>query len=151
MQNRVFIDENNKSIMRIEERCVNCGQCLNTCKNLNNLCDNDCIYCGQCILTCPMGAIVPKYNYLEVVKLINDPNYTVVVSTAPAVRVAVGDEFGYEAGEFLEGKLVGVLKALGFDYVLDTTFGADLTIMEEASELVNRINNNRDLPMMTSC
>jgi len=150
MDNRVFISENNKSIMRIEERCVNCGQCLKTCENINNLKD-DCINCGQCILTCPMGAIVPRYTYKDVQEYLNNNEYTVVVSTAPAVRVAIGDEFGYEAGEFLEGKLVGVLKELGFDYVLDTTFGADLTIMEEASELVKRIKGKENLPMMTSC
>ncbi|MBQ6687279.1 MAG: iron hydrogenase small subunit [Bacilli bacterium] len=150
MENRVFIDPNNKSIMRIEERCVNCGQCLNTCKNLNNL-DDDCINCGQCILTCPMGAIVPKYTYQDVQKYLLNSDYTVIVSTSPAVRVAIGDEFGYEPGEFLEREMVGVLKDLGFDYVLDTTFGADLTIMEEASELKRRIENQKDLPMMTSC
>ncbi len=150
MGNRVFIDQNNKSIMRIEERCVHCGQCLKTCKNLNNL-DNDCINCGQCILTCPMGAIVPRYTYQDVQKYLNDDNYTVIVSTSPAVRVAVGDEFGYEPGEFLEREMVGILKELGFDYVLDTTFGADLTIMEEASELIKRIQNKMNLPMMTSC
>lgn len=150
MANRVFIAEDNKSIMRIEERCVNCGQCLNTCKNLNNL-DNDCINCGQCILTCPMGAIVPKYTYQDVQKYLTNKDYTVIVSTSPAVRVAIGDEFGYEPGEFLEREMVGVLKELGFDYVLDTTFGADLTIMEEVSELKKRIENQKDLPMMTSC
>ena len=150
MANRVFIDENNKSIMRIEERCVNCGQCLNTCKNINNL-NDDCINCGQCILTCPMAAIVPKYTYVTVQDFLKDDNYKVVITTAPSVRVAIGDEFGYDPGAFLEGELVGVLKELGFDYVLDTTFGADLTIMEEAAELVERIKNNKNLPMMSSC
>jgi len=150
MSNRVFIDENNKSIMRIEERCVNCGQCLNTCSNINNLKD-DCINCGQCILTCPMGAIVPKYTYKNVQEYLNNNDYTVIISTAPAVRVAIGDEFGYAPGQFLEQELVGVLKELGFNYVLDITFGADLTILEEASELVKRINEKKDLPMMTSC
>lgn len=150
MNNRVSIDENNKSIMRILERCVNCGQCLNTCKNINNL-NDDCINCGQCILTCPMGAIVPRYTYKEVLKYLEDPTYTVIVSTAPAVRVAIGDEFGFEPGEFLEKEMVGVLKKLGFNYVLDVTFGADLTILEEASELVERIKAKSNLPMMTSC
>lgn len=150
MANRVVISEDNKSIMRILERCVNCGQCLNTCKNINNI-NDDCINCGQCILTCPMGAIVPKYNYKEVFKYISDSNYTVIVSTSPAVRVAIGDEFGYEPGTFLEKEMVGALKKLGFDYVLDTTFGADLTILEEASELIERIKNKTNLPMLTSC
>lgn len=150
MDNRVVISEDNKSIMRISERCVNCGQCLNTCKNINNI-NKDCINCGQCILTCPMGALVPKYDYKKVFEYLNNPQYTVIISTSPAVRVAIGDEFGYEPGTFLEKEMVGVLKRLGFDYVLDTTFGADLTILEEASELVKRINNKKNLPMLTSC
>lgn len=148
---KVKVDEENFSFQRIEEKCIDCGQCLNTCKKLNNLVPDDCINCGQCILTCPVGALVPKYNYKEVMANINDEEKIVVVSVAPAVRVAIGDEFGYDAGEFLEGKLVGVLKQLGFDYVFDVTFGADLTIMEEASELVERIKNNKNLPMFTSC
>lgn len=150
MNNRVFIDKDNKSIMRIEERCVNCGQCLNTCQTINNL-NDDCINCGQCVLTCPMGAIVPKYTYTNVQEYLKNEEYTVIVSTSPAVRVAIGDEFGCDPGEFLEGKMVGILKELGFSYVLDTTFGADLTIMEEASELVERIKRKQDLPMMSSC
>ena len=150
MDNRVFISENNKSIMRIEERCVNCGQCLRTCEKINNL-KSDCINCGQCILTCPMGAIVPKYTYKNVQGFLSDPESIVIVSISPAVRVAIGDEFGYAPGEFLEKKLVGVLKDLGFDYVLDTTFGADLTIMEEATELIKRLENQENLPMMSSC
>lgn len=148
---KVKVDEENPSFQRINEKCIDCGQCLATCKKLNNLNLDDCIHCGQCILTCPVGALVPKYNYKEILANINDEEKIVVVSASPAVRVAIGDEFGYEAGAFLEDKMVGVLKELGFDYVFDTTFGADLTIMEEASELVNRIQTNKNLPMYTSC
>ena len=148
--NRVVVDINNVSLSRIEEKCINCGMCLKTCKNINNFECIDCINCGQCILTCPSGALVPKYNYRQVLNYINDTDYTVVGFTAPAVRVAIGDDFGYEAGEFLESKIVGALKKIGFDYVFDTTFGADLTIMEEACELVDRINTKK-LPMFTSC
>jgi ferredoxin hydrogenase len=147
---RVNVDESNSSFQRIEEKCINCGQCLATCKKLNNLDDGDCINCGQCILTCPVGALQPKYNYKEVLANVHDEETIVVVSISPAVRVAIGDEFGYNPGEFLEGKLVGVLKQIGFDYVFDTTFGADLTIMEEASELLERIKANKT-PMFTSC
>ncbi len=148
---KVIIREDNASLQRISEKCIDCGQCLETCKSKNHLVSEDCINCGQCIMTCPMGALVPKYNYKEVFANICDEEKITVVSISPAVRVAIGDEFGFAPGEFLERKLVGVLKNLGFDYVLDTTFGADLTIMEEATELVNRIKRNENLPMFTSC
>ena len=148
--NRVVVDIDNVSLSRIEEKCISCGMCLKTCKNINNFDDIDCINCGGCILTCPSGALVPKFNYQQVLNYINDTDYTVVCYTAPAVRVAIGDDFGYEAGTFLESKMVGALKEIGFDYVFDTTFGADLTIMEEACELVERIKTKK-LPMYTSC
>ncbi len=148
---KVKISEDNASIQRILEKCIDCGQCLETCQSKNHLANEDCINCGQCIMTCPMGALVPKYDYKEVWANICDEEKIMVVSISPAVRVAIGDEFGFAPGEFLEKKLVGVLKTLGFDYVFDTTFGADLTIMEEASELVKRIKENKNLPMYTSC
>ena len=147
--NRIEIKEDNVSINRIEERCINCGMCKKTCESINNI-DDDCINCGQCIMTCPTGALTPKYNYKEVLNYIKDTNKTVVVFVAPAVRVAIGDSFGYKPGEFLEGKLVSALKDIGFNYVFDTTFGADLTIMEEAQELLERIKN-KNTPMFTSC
>lgn len=147
--NRIEIKEDNVSINRIEERCINCGMCKKTCESINNI-GNDCVNCGQCIMTCPTGALTPKYNYKEVLNYIKDTNKTVVVFVAPAVRVAIGDSFGYKPGEFLEGKLVSALKDIGFNYVFDTTFGADLTIMEEAQELLERIKN-KNTPMFTSC
>ena len=147
--NRIEIKEDNVSINRIEERCINCGMCKKTCESINNI-GNDCVNCGQCIMTCPTGALTPKYNYKEVLNYIKDTNKTVVVFVAPAVRVAIGDSFGYKPGEFLEGKLVSALKDIGFNYVFDTTFGADLTIMEEAQELSERIKN-KNTPMFTSC
>ncbi len=148
---KVKVLESNYSLQRIEEKCIDCGACLDTCKKLNNLADGDCLNCGQCILTCPVGALQPKFNYKEVLANIHDEEKIVVVSTSPAVRVAIGDEFGFDPGTFLEEKMVGILKRLGFDYVFDTTFGADLTIMEEASELIKRIKENKNLPMYTSC
>lgn len=148
---KVKIDENNPSFVRINEKCIDCGQCLNTCQKQNCLVPDDCISCGQCILTCPMGALVPRYNYKEVLANVHDEEKIVVISVSPAVRVAIGDEFGFDAGTFLEKQLVGILKQIGFDYVFDTTFGADLTIMEEAAEFVERITNHHDLPMFTSC
>lgn len=148
---KVFIDKENPSLQRINERCIDCGTCLNTCKKNNAIKDEDCICCGQCILTCPMGALVPRYTYKEVFANIQDEEKITVVSIAPSVRVAIGDEFGFAPGEFLERKLVGVLKALGFDYVFDVTFGADLTIIEEATELITRLKAKNNLPMFTSC
>lgn len=148
---KVNIPKDNPSIQRIEERCLDCGECLETCLKNNNIDKDDCLNCGQCILTCPVGALVPVYNYKEVLANVSDEETITTISISPAVRVAIGDEFGFAPGEFLERKLVGVLKEIGFDYVFDTTFGADLTIMEEASELINRIENNGVLPMFTSC
>ena len=147
--NRVEVDKNNVCLNRVEEKCINCGMCLKTCKNINGF-EKDCINCGQCILTCPTGALTPKYDYQKVLNYLKDTNYTVVVFTAPAVRVAIGDSFGFPPGSFLEGKMVSALRKMGFDYVFDTTFGADLTIMEEANELKKRIEE-KNLPMFTSC
>ena len=146
---KVEIKPNNVSIDRIEEKCLNCGMCKKTCEKINGL-ESDCINCGQCILTCPSGALIPKYDYKKVLNYINDTDYTVVAFTAPAVRVAIGDEFSFESGAFLEGKMVSALKNIGFDYVFDTTFGADLTIMEEANELVDRLKHKQK-PLFTSC
>ena len=158
VDNRVPIDENNPSIMRIMEKCINCGICKNVCTEKVGIkykagqnCNKECINCGRCRIACPMGAIVPKYNYQNVMEAIKNPKKIVIVSTSPAVRVSLGEEFMMSAGTFVEGKMVASLKTLGVDYVLDTTFGADLTIMEESQELVNRIKNNGTLPMFTSC
>ncbi len=148
---KVKVDEKNNSLQRINEKCIDCGQCLATCEKLNHLNAEDCINCGQCILTCPMGALVPKYDYKEILANVHDEEKITMISISPAVRVAIGDEFGFDPGAFLEKKLVGVLKQIGFDYVFDTTFGADLTIMEEASEFIERIKKNQNLPMYTSC
>ncbi len=147
--NRVEVKNENVCLKRIEEKCINCGMCLKTCKQNNDF-ENDCINCGQCILTCPTGALVPNYDYHKVLNYIKDTDYTVVVFVAPAVRVAIGDAFGFEPGSFLEEKLVSALKEIGFDYVFDATFGADLTIMEEANELIERKRQNK-VPMFTSC
>jgi len=153
MINRIEIKENNPAITRIEEKCVNCGICIKTCENIVGIKKDDklCISCGQCILTCPVGSLIPKNYYNEVLEHLNNSDKTVVVMTSPAVRVSIGDAFNFKPGEFLEGKMVSSLKALGFDYVFDTSFGADLTTMEEAAELKERVNNNGKLPMFTSC
>lgn len=155
---RIRISENNPSIMRIMEKCINCGQCKKTCENLVNLkydlnkCKEPiCLGCGQCILNCPTGAMVPKYEYREVKSLIDANEKIVVAITAPAVRVSIGESFGLEPGENSEKKLVTALKKLGFDYVFDTVFGADLTVLEEVAELAQRLKNKDSLPQFTSC
>ena len=147
---RIEVKEGNLAIDRIEERCINCGMCAKTCKENNDI-GKECINCGQCILTCPMGALVPCFNYKTILNYLYDTNYEVMVITSPAVRVAIGDAFGYKKGEFLEGKMVSALRHLGFSKVFDTTFGADLTVMEEAKELVSRLEKKENLPLMTSC
>lgn len=158
---RVPIDIDNPSIMRIEENCVKCGQCTEVCKNYigvlgtytlkDNFDQAVCINCGQCANVCPTNAIVEKYEYEDVIKQIKDPDKIVIFSTSPSIRVALGEEFGEELGSFVQGKIVSLLKKLGASYVLDTNFSADLTIMEEASELIDRITNNKVLPQFTSC
>ena len=151
--NRIEIKDDNPSVTRINENCVNCGICIKTCENIVGIKKEDdlCISCGQCILTCPVASLIPKDSTKEVLEAIKNPNKEVVVITSPAVRVAIGDAFGFSSGDFLEGKMISALKTLGFNYVFDTSFGADLTAMEEAAELLDRVNNNGKLPMFTSC
>lgn len=159
---RVAIDEDNPSVKRMEALCVHCGQCKNICNDyisVNNHYDLEstgqksvCVNCGQCVKVCPVDSLVGKDEYPDVEKAILDEGKVVIVSTSPSVRVGLGDEFGYPEGTFLEGKMVALLKKLGVDYVLDTNFGADLTICEEATELINRIKGNgMPFPQFTSC
>ncbi len=154
----IRISEYNNAITRIKEKCINCGQCKKTCENIVNLkydlnkCKEPiCIGCGQCILNCPTGALVPKYEYKDVMQLIDANEKIVVALVSPAVRVSIGESFGLEPGENNEKKLVGALKKVGFDYVFDTAFGADLTVAEEVSEFISRLKNKNKLPQFTSC
>lgn len=155
--NAVRIDDDNVSIKRIKEKCINCGRCKTICRdvvgiNYDEKCKEAvCINCGQCILNCPVGALSPKYEYKKVLDYLHDTDKIVTISVAPAVRTSIGEGFGLESGTFLEKELVGALKEVGFDYVFDVTFGADMTVMEEAMELVNRLKNKGTLPMFTSC
>lgn len=137
----------NCAITRIEEKCTHCGLCKKTCDSVQNI-GNDCIKCGQCILTCPMGALVPYYNYQEVLNYLNDTDYTCIISISPATRVSLINELNITGDP--TRKLVGILKALGFDYVYDVAVGADLTTVEESMEFIERIKTN-NFPLMTSC
>ncbi len=160
---RVPIEADNPSIVRNESLCVKCGQCRNVCTSpigvlgtyaLEQTGDRAiCIHCGQCANVCPVDSITEVYEYPEVKAAVEDKNKIVIVSTSPSVRVALGEEFGLPKGAFVQGKMVALLRALGVDYVLDTNFAADLTIVEEASELLARITGATDkpLPQFTSC
>ena len=162
MSIRVPIEIDNPSIMRDDTTCINCGMCKNVCTDYIGVHDtyslentNDtavCVNCGQCAIVCPVASITAKYDYKQVEKSVLDSDKIVIFTTSPAVRVSLGEEFGMEAGSFEQGKMVGLIRALGADYVLDTNFAADLTIMEEASELISRITNkDKPLPQFTSC
>ena len=159
---RVPIEPDNPSIQRNESTCIKCGQCKEVCTHqigvlgTYNLAQTGgkaiCIHCGQCANVCPPASITEVYEYSDVQKAIQNPDKVVIVSTSPSVRVALGEEFGMPKGSFVQGKMVALLRKLGVDYVLDTNFAADLTIVEEASELVQRITKQTaPLPQFTSC
>ncbi|WP_331678002.1 [FeFe] hydrogenase, group A [uncultured Tyzzerella sp.] len=159
---RVPIEDDNPSIVLYEDKCIKCKLCTKICRDFIGVYDNFdlektndiaiCVHCGQCANICPVDSITEKYEYNEVENLINDEDKIVIVSTAPAVRVALGELFEMEEGEFVEGKMISLLRKLGFDYVLDVNFGADITIVEEAAELVERLKNkNAIMPQFTSC
>ncbi len=167
------------SIIRDVDKCIMCRRCENVCNNIQSvgalsavnrgfqavvapafeqdMIDSPCVMCGQCVQVCPVGALSEVDDTRNVMMAINDPKKTVVVQTAPAVRVAIGEEFGMEPGTIVTGQLAAVLRQVGFDYVFDTDFAADLTIMEEGTELLDRIKRFTEgdksvrLPILTSC
>lgn len=153
LYNSVSISRNNPGITKLLN-CNNCGICKKTCIERENMPVTPdkygCVNCGQCIMACPRNNIIPKSDIEKFLKAKKEGKI-LVAYTAPGVRVSIGDGFGFDKGEFLEEKLVGALRELGFKYVFDVTLGADMTIMEEASELIDRIKNKKKLPMITSC
>ncbi len=167
------IDELSPSIVRDPNKCILCGRCVAVCKNVQNIeiltfanrgletsvepafgdsfKDTPCIYCGQCINVCPVAALREKSEMEKVWEALENKDLHVVVQEAPAVRAALGEEFGLPMGTPVTGKMYTALRMLGFDKVFDTNFGADLTIMEEGTELLHRIKEGGKLPMITSC
>lgn len=167
------IDTSSHAIIRDPNKCILCGDCVRMCDNVQNInaidfayrgtdaqvipafnkkiAETDCVGCGQCRVVCPTGAISIHTNIDEVWEALADKNTKVIAQIAPAVRVAIGDDFGYAKGENVMGKLVGVLHRLGFDEVYDTSYGADLTVVEESKEFIERFTSGEKMPLFTSC
>mgnify|MGYP000367238356 CR=1 FL=1 len=158
---RVPIDEHNCAVQFDVTKCKNCTLCRRACADTQTVLDyyslsstGDlpiCVHCGQCATACPFDAINEVNDVGRVKEALKDPDKIVIFQTAPAVRVGLGEAFGMEPGSFVEGQMVSALRALGADYVFDTDFGADMTIMEEANEFIDRVKNGGKLPIITSC
>ena len=167
------IDMSSPAIVRDPNKCILCGDCVRMCDNVQSInaidfayrgtealvtpafnkkiAETDCVGCGQCRVVCPTGAISIHTNIDPVWEVLADKDTKVIAQIAPAVRVAIGDHFGYAKGENVMGKLVGVLHRLGFDEVYDTSYGADLTVIEESREFIERFTAGEKLPLFTSC
>jgi iron-only hydrogenase group A len=167
------IDESSPSIRRDQNKCILCRRCVTVCQDIQSVTalylqgrgfntrvepafDRDindvaCTNCGQCSLVCPVGAITEKEYIKEVWDALNDPTKFTVIQDAPAVRAALGEEFGYPPGTLVTGKMLAAARKLGFDRIFDTNFAADLTILEEGSELLKRVSEGGTLPLITSC
>lgn len=172
-RNQYFIDKSSPSIVRDPAKCILCGKCVRVCEEIQcvsaidftnrgsktivgtafnkGLNVSSCINCGQCILVCPTGALTEQTHIPKILDALADPDKVVVVQHAPAVSVSLAEEFGMKPGSDVNGIMVSALRTLGFDRVFDTSFTADLTIMEEATELVHRVTHGGKLPMFTSC
>ena len=167
------LDESSECIVRDPNKCILCGDCVRTCEEIQGLgildfafrgskmqvmpafdramSQTDCVGCGQCRVVCPTGAISIKQDIAPVWTALADKDTCVIAQIAPAVRVAIGDKFGIPKGENTLGRLVAALRMIGFDEIYDTNFGADLTVMEESKELVERLESGENLPLFTSC
>jgi iron-only hydrogenase group A len=166
-------DDSSVSVIREPDKCILCGRCVRVCsevQGVNNLSqqgrgfttlvtpahgekmdDSVCIQCGQCINVCPTAAFIEKDSTDEVWAALADPSKHVVIQTAPSIRAAIGEGFGMEPGRSFTNKMIAIIRRLGFEGVFDTDFGADLTIVEESNEFLNRLSGNGPLPMLTSC
>lgn len=167
------IDVSSRSIVREQSKCILCGKCVRVCEEIQHVGAIDfagrgsratvgtafneglnvssCINCGQCVVVCPTGALTEKSYLRDVNEALDDPDLVVVAQHAPSVSVSLGEEFGLPPGVDVDGNMTAALRCIGFDRVFDTSFSADLTIMEEASELIHRIQTGGKLPMLTSC
>ena len=171
--NENHIDDTNNAIIRDDSKCILCGKCIAVCAKKQGcsaiakinrgfdtkvgcafdrtMQDSTCVGCGQCVLVCPTGALTQKNEIDEVLNVLDEKDVIKIAQVAPAVRVGIGEEFGEEIGTFAEGKMVSALKQIGFDYVFDVNMGADFTVVEEAQELIEKLQSKKDLPLFTSC
>lgn len=167
------VDTTSSSIVRNPNKCIMCGDCVRMCEEVQgvgvlgfahrgskiqvtpafdkNLCEVECVNCGQCTAVCPTGALVVKNETDKVWKVLHNDKKRVIAQIAPAVRVAIGEEFGLPAGEIAMGKIVAALRKLGFDEIYDTALAADVTVMEESKEFLERFEKQEELPLFTSC
>jgi iron-only hydrogenase group A len=172
-KNKQHLDISSASIVRDPEKCILCGRCVYVCEQVmgvacidfvnrgnkstvgtafhQGLNTSSCVNCGQCIMVCPTGALTEQNHFAEIQQALNDPKKKVVVQYAPSISVSMAEELGMEAGKDINGILNAALRKVGFDAVFDSSFSADLTIMEESAELIDRIQNEGILPMITSC
>lgn len=172
-KNKYKLDVSSASIVRDPAKCILCGRCVRVCEEIEGVSAIDfvgrgsktfidtffnhglnlstCVNCGQCIMVCPTGALKEKDHICEIKDMLSDPEKTVVVQYAPSISVSLAEEFGLPSGKNMVGVLNAALRRMGFNFVFDTSFSADLTIMEEASELVQRVTTGGTLPMITSC
>lgn len=170
---KMEVDTSSPSLVRDPNKCILCGDCVRVCSEIQgigaidfanrgsqvavlpafgkNLSQVECVYCGQCAAVCPTGALTPRSEVEDVWKALDDKKKKVVVQIAPAVRVALGEAFGMDPGEIVIGQIVTALRRMGFDRVYDTSFAADLTVIEEATELIERVQKGEKLPQFTSC